>query len=57
MSDIFYIVNPAGHGGAGTQAREEFKKLWPDEINAGDVQITERAGHATEIAFSRKDRE
>lgn len=49
---MLYVINPAGHGGAGMAAWREFQALWPDVIDPGDVMITERAGHAQEIAAS-----
>jgi len=51
MSKTLYIVNPAGRGGAGTMAWNRFKTLWPDPIDPEDVVITQRAGHAREIAY------
>ena len=52
MSNILYIINPAGHGGAGTKAWAAFKALWPDEIDAGNAIVTDGPGHAQEIAAS-----
>jgi hypothetical protein len=52
MGRVHYLVNPAGHGGAGLAAWQEFESLWPDAINPADVTITEYAGHAGEIAAS-----
>ena len=52
MSKTLYIINPAGHGGAGMEAWEQFRALWPGEIEAEDVITTERPGHALEIATS-----
>ncbi|NNE19931.1 MAG: hypothetical protein HKN10_15780 [Myxococcales bacterium] len=50
MRKAFYIINPAGHGGSGMRTWEEFKALWRDPIADEDVRITERPGHAREIA-------
>ena len=52
MSKTLYIINPAGHGGAGIKAWERFKSIYPDEIPAEDVLFTLRPGHAREIALS-----
>jgi diacylglycerol kinase (ATP) len=50
MSKILYVINPAGHGGAGLKVWERFKPQWPDQIDPDDVRFTERQGHAREIA-------
>lgn len=50
MSKILFIINPAGHGGAGLVAWEAFQTLWPGAVDPNDVRITGRAGHAREIA-------
>ena len=50
MRKVLYIINPAGHGGAGLKVWERFKSEWPDPIDPGDVHFTERQGHAREIA-------
>ena len=50
MNRRLYIINPAGHGGKGTAAWDTFKTLWPDPIDPEHVMITERPGHAREIA-------
>lgn len=52
MARTLYIINPAGHGGAGIKAWEKFESSYPDKIPAGDVIVTERPGHAREIARS-----
>ncbi len=52
MSKVLYIINPAGAGGVGTAAWNEFKELCPDEVAGGTVVMTERPGHAREIAGS-----
>ena len=49
-----YIINPAGHGGAGTRTWETFRDLWPDPISAEHAIVTQRPGHAREIAFSAR---
>jgi len=49
-----YIINPAGHGGAGVKAWEEFESIYPDKIPQEDILVTERPGHAREIALSAK---
>jgi YegS/Rv2252/BmrU family lipid kinase len=54
---VLYIVNPAGHGGAGITAWKQFQTLWPDPIDPEDVIVTERAGQAREIAAVRDDHE
>jgi diacylglycerol kinase (ATP) len=50
MNKCLYIINPAGHGGKGTAAWEAFKMLWPDPIDPDHVMVTNRPGHAREIA-------
>lgn len=55
MSEVLYIINPAGCGGEGIKAWKEFKRLWSDEIDSRDVIVTERAGHGREIAAARTD--
>jgi diacylglycerol kinase (ATP) len=52
MSSVLYIINPAGHGGAGTKAWEEFKTSWSDPIDPRHVIVTQRPGHARKIAAS-----
>lgn len=52
MSNILYIINPAGHGGAGIIVWERVQSEWSDEIDSEDVCFTERQGHAREIAAS-----
>ncbi|MCP4195804.1 MAG: diacylglycerol kinase family lipid kinase [Proteobacteria bacterium] len=52
MSNTLFIVNPAGHGGAGKNAWKKFRTLWPDEIDPEHAIVTERPGHALEIATS-----
>lgn len=50
MGKILYIRNPAAFGGSGPAAWEQFKSQWPDEINPQDVFVTQRPGHALDIA-------
>jgi YegS/Rv2252/BmrU family lipid kinase len=52
MTRILFIRNPAGFGGAGSAAWESFQAQWPDPIDTGDVRVTERPGHAREIAVA-----
>jgi YegS/Rv2252/BmrU family lipid kinase len=52
VGSILYIINPAGHGGAGIRVWEELQSRWPDRIDSRDVHFTERQGHAGEIATS-----
>jgi len=52
MGNILYVVNPAGHGGAGIKVWEQFASKWSDRIDSRDVHFTERQGHAREIAAS-----
>lgn len=52
MSKTLYIINPAGHGGAGSKAWERFKSMYPEEIPAEDVLFTQQPGHAREVALS-----
>jgi diacylglycerol kinase family enzyme len=52
MSNILYVINPAGHGGAGINVWEKVRSTWSDQIGSEDVHFTERQGHAREIAVS-----
>lgn len=52
MGDVLYVINPAGHGGAGTKTREVFQQSWTQPIDPDDVIVTQRPGHAREIATS-----
>jgi diacylglycerol kinase family enzyme len=54
MNDVLYIINPAGHGGAGFKAWESFKEIWSDPIDSEHFVFTERPGHAREIVNSNK---
>lgn len=47
---MLYIINPAGNGGAGIHAWDDFKSCWPDSIDPIHVHFTERPGHARKIA-------
>ena len=49
-----YIINPAGHGGTGATVWETFQDLWPDPISPEDAIVTERPGHARDIAFQAR---
>ncbi|VGO19957.1 diacylglycerol/lipid kinase family protein [Pontiella sulfatireligans] len=55
MDNILYIINPAGHGGAGMKAWGAFNAVWADPIDPAHVVITERPGHAREIAAAGED--
>lgn len=50
MAKVLYLINPAGRGGAGMRTWAEFKETWGEPIGADDVRVTERPGHAREIA-------
>jgi diacylglycerol kinase (ATP) len=50
MSRILYVINPAGRGGAGVKVWERVQATWSDPIAPEDVHVTERQGHAREIA-------
>jgi YegS/Rv2252/BmrU family lipid kinase len=52
MGKNLFIVNPGAAGGQGEIAWNRFRKLWPGSIEPKDVRITERPGHASEIATS-----
>ena len=52
MSNVLYVINPAGHGGTGNNAWEAFKALWPNEINAAHAIFTGEPGQARQIAAS-----
>ncbi len=52
MSKTLYVINPAGHGGAGINVWEEVQSTWSDQVDSEDVYFTERQGHAREIAAS-----
>ena len=47
---IRYIVNPVSHGGAGMKAWAAFQAVCKEPIDPAHVSITERAGHARELA-------
>lgn len=50
MNTISYIINPAGHGGAGIKVWEKVKAEFSDPIDSKNVYLTKRQGHAREIA-------
>jgi len=50
MTRALYIINPAGHGGAGLKAWDRFQALWPDTIPSDCAVMTSYPGHAREIA-------
>jgi YegS/Rv2252/BmrU family lipid kinase len=52
MNKILYVINPAGHGGAGINVWKQVQSTWPDQINPEDVHFTSCQGHAREIAAS-----
>jgi len=52
MSDVLYIVNPAGHGGTGRKAWRAFREAWSEPIDPEHVVVTQRPGHAREIAMT-----
>lgn len=52
MSNHYYIINPAGRGNSGMRTWEEFRGLWPGDIDPDDFLVTEYPGHAREIAAS-----
>lgn len=54
MNNTLYVINPAGHGGAGAKAWAAFRKSWSDPIDPEHVIFTEHPGHAREIAASVK---
>jgi diacylglycerol kinase (ATP) len=54
---VFYIINPAGQGGKGTRAWEKFRKLWPARMDPAQVCVTERPGHARELATTIEGRD
>ena len=47
-----FIINPAGHGGTGTTTWEQFQACWSQPISPADAIVTQRPGHARDIAFS-----
>ena len=55
MARALYVINPAGHGGTGLSAWEDFGALWPKPIDPNHVVVTERRGHARQIAASSAD--
>lgn len=53
MDNVLYIVNPAAQGGSGAKTWESFRAIWPAPINPDQIIITEKPGHAREIAAAR----
>jgi len=51
---VLYIRNPAAHGGAVPGVWDRFLSLWPGEVDPEDIMITQRPGHARDIAASAK---
>ena len=49
MDGVLFIVNPAGHGGAGLQTWTAFQEAWGAPIPADDVAVTEGPGHARQL--------
>lgn len=49
-----FIINPAGHGGTGTTTWERFQARWPQSVSPQDAIVTQRPGHARDIALSSK---
>ncbi len=54
MSNILYVINPAGHGGAGIKVWEQVQSQWSNQIDSEDVHFTERQGHARKIAAAAR---
>ncbi len=54
MTKILFVINPAGHGGAGIKVWEKLQAEWREQIDSEDVIFTERQGHSREIASSAK---
>jgi len=52
MRKTLYVVNPGASGGQGEVAWNRFRDLWTDSIDAEDVRVTDRPGHARNIAAS-----
>jgi diacylglycerol kinase (ATP) len=50
MHKTLYVINPAGRGGAGVKVWERVQSTWSDRIASEDAHVTERQGHAREIA-------
>lgn len=55
MSKILYIVNTNPFRGHGHEMWQKFCAIWPEKINSKDVIMTQRSGHAKEIAAGCKD--
>ena len=52
MGKVLYVITPAGHGGAGSKTWETFRQSWFRPIAPDDIVVTQRPGHAREIAAS-----
>jgi diacylglycerol kinase (ATP) len=52
MNKTLYIINPTCFGGQGTKTWKNFRLQWHEQIDPNDVRVTERPGHAQEIATS-----
>jgi diacylglycerol kinase (ATP) len=50
MGKVLYIINPAGHGGAGMETWAAFNEAWGEPIATGDSRVTEGPGHARALA-------
>lgn len=55
MTKILYIVNRNPFRGHGREMWRKFCALWPEEIDPEDVIMTQRSGHAKEIAAGCKN--
>jgi diacylglycerol kinase (ATP) len=50
VGDVVFVVNPASGNGAAGKTWERTRELAADRGLEGDVLVTERAGHATDLA-------
>jgi len=50
LSNIHFIINPVGNGGAGLRVWEAFKTAWSEPIAIEQVTFTTHSGHARELA-------
>ncbi|MGA1235509.1 MAG: diacylglycerol/lipid kinase family protein [Limisphaerales bacterium] len=50
MERVKFIVNPAGRGGRSLRVWEQLRRLWPGGVQLEDVLLTQRRGHAQELA-------
>ena len=55
MTKILYIVNTNPFRGHGNEMWKKFSSAWPEEILPEDVIMTQRSGHAREIAADCKE--